>query len=201
MLRDLLGLEEDGDEVVVRAHEHRLRTSLQGTEYRLRSKETRNILVTPMPSTSSVLKGVSGIGLSRRFSSWSKTSWGTLPVTSCTRPLAKSSRQRTACVLRSSRSRKRRPGQKRRRTKPIGRSTRPFSLPFLTLQARTAKPPRARAYSRNFGLKTVAVAVCESTTVFMLSKMSAAVVPPKKRRQRSMQRRNEPIAWLSVNSM
>ncbi len=36
-----------------------------------------------------------------------------------------------------------------------------FSLAFFTLQARTAKQ-RARAYSRNFGLKIVAVAVCES---------------------------------------
>jgi hypothetical protein len=46
--------------------------------------------------------------------------------------------------LRSSRSRKRRPGQNRRRTKPMGLSTRPFSLPLLTLQARIAKP-RERA--------------------------------------------------------
>ena len=51
------------------------------------------------------------------------------------------------------------------------------------------------------GLKTVASGVCDSTTVFMLSKMSTVVLPPKKRRPRSMQRRNEPIAWLSVNSM
>jgi hypothetical protein len=35
-------------------------TSLHGTEYRLRSKGTRHILLTPVPSTSSVLKGVSG---------------------------------------------------------------------------------------------------------------------------------------------
>ena len=44
-------------------------TSLQGTEYLLRSKLARNILVTPVPSTSSVLKGVSDSGLSKRFSS------------------------------------------------------------------------------------------------------------------------------------
>jgi hypothetical protein len=69
------------------------------------------------------------------------------------------------------------------------------------LQARAVKPPQARAYSRNLGLNTVAVAVCESTTVFMLSKMSTAVVPPKKRRHRSMHRKSEPIAWLTVNSM
>jgi hypothetical protein len=50
-------------------------------------------------------------------------------------------------------------------------------------------------------LKTVAVGVCDSTTVFMLSKMSALVVPPKKRSPRSMHRRNVPIAWLSANSM
>ena len=41
-------------------------TRLQGTEYLLRSKVTRNILVTPWPSTSSVLNGVSGSGLRRR---------------------------------------------------------------------------------------------------------------------------------------
>jgi hypothetical protein len=35
---------------------------------------------------------------------------------------------------------KRRPVQNRLRTKPIGRSTRPFSLPLRTLQAITAKP-------------------------------------------------------------
>ncbi len=38
------------------------------------------------------VNGVVGIGLSKRFSSCSKTSCGTLPVTSCTRPLAESSR-------------------------------------------------------------------------------------------------------------
>jgi phosphoketolase len=58
---------------------------------------------------------------------------------------SKSSRHRAACVLRSSRSRKRRPGQNRRRTNPIGRSTRPFSLPLATLQARMPNPPRERA--------------------------------------------------------
>jgi AAA domain, putative AbiEii toxin, Type IV TA system len=90
---------------------------------------------------------------------------------------------------------------KRRRTKPIGRSARPFSLPLRTLQATTAKPPRARAYSRNLGLNTVASAVCERTTVFMLSKMSAAVLPSKNFRQRSIHRKKVPMDWLSVSSI
>ena len=85
------------------------------------------------------------------------------------------------------------------RTKPIPRSTPPFSLPLPTLQATTAKP-RDLAYSRKRWLNTVACGLCESTTVFMLSKMSAVATPPKNASPRSMHRRNVPIAWLSVNS-
>ena len=62
------------------------------------------------------------------------------------------------------------------------------------MQAVTAKPPRALAYSRNRPLKRVASGVCGSTTVFMLSKMLAVVMPPKKASARSMQRKNEPMA-------
>jgi len=43
--------------------------------------------------------------------------------------------------------------------------------------------------------------VCESTTVFILSKRLIVVVPPKNDSARSMHRTNEPNAWLTVNSM
>src|ERR1039458_621781 len=51
-------------------------TSRHGTEYVLRSNETRNILVTPVLSTSSVLNGVTGRCRSFDFSSFAKTSAG-----------------------------------------------------------------------------------------------------------------------------
>jgi hypothetical protein len=47
-------------------------------------------------------------------------------------------------------------------------------------QVTEAAPGPEAAADEADGLNTVAVAECESTTVFMLSKMSTAVVPPKK---------------------
>jgi hypothetical protein len=144
--RDLLGTEEDGDRLVVSAHNDGLAHQAPGYRVLIAIEGDAEALGDALALDIVAIEG--DVGERREqlpllvLEDEGRDLAGLFVdsiVGEVVAPLA---------GLRSNRSRKRRPRQKRSRTKPIGRSTRPFSLPLPGLQATTAKPPRACAYSR-----------------------------------------------------